>query len=77
MKCFFHRQLKDEDDDDIAEPSQQDYMDEEAPLTIDESITDDEQPDLPKSPIKASDLQEEMQRYFKIKLRIFKKITFH
>lgn len=37
-------------------------MDEDVPLTIDESITDDEQPDLPKSPIKASDLQEEMQR---------------
>ena len=42
--------------------SQQDYMDEDVPLTIDESITDEEQLELPKSPIKASDLQEEMQR---------------
>ena len=42
--------------------SPQDYPDEDVPLTIDESITDDEQPELPKSPIKASDLQEEMQR---------------
>ena len=59
-------QFKEEDDDiaAIEQPSQQDhhYMDEDVPLTIDESITDDEQPDLPKSPIKASDLQEEMQR---------------
>ena len=62
MKYFFHHQLKDEDDDIAVGSPQQDYMDEDVPLTIDESITDEEQPDLPKSPIKASDLQEEMQR---------------
>ena len=29
-------------------------------------MTDDEQPELPKSPIKVSDLQEEMQRFVRL-----------
>ena len=38
-------------------------------------MTDDEQPELPKSPIKVSDLQEEMQR-FVIFLYDFLKVVF-
>jgi len=51
-----------DEEGDEGEEVTQDYLDEEVPLTIDESMTDDEQPELPKSPIKVSDLQEEMQR---------------
>ena len=37
----------------MEETQQQDYLDDEAPLTIDESIVDDE-PELPRSPLKGS-----------------------
>lgn len=37
----------------MEEPQDQDYLDDEAPLTIDESIVDDE-PELPRSPLKGS-----------------------
>ena len=35
-------------------------------------MTDDEQPELPKSPIKVSDLQEEMQRFVRFLYDFFK-----
>ena len=34
-------------------------------------MTDDEQPELPKSPIKVSDLQEEMQRFVRFLYECF------
>ena len=53
----------------VEENHEQDYADEEAPLTIDESIVDDE-PDLPKSPIKSSELiPEEILRYDILEIR--------
>jgi hypothetical protein len=44
-----------------TEVESHDYMDDEGPLTIDESIVDEE-PDLPKTPLKASEIQDEILR---------------
>ena len=45
-------QEESEEEDEVQDP--RDYLDEEAPLTIDESAHDEE-PELPRSPLKPSD----------------------